>query len=103
MLHSAADIYSTSAVESAIVCCLLLAHEIKLLPRNWQFPDVLFLSILSPAKSASLKPESLYSDAFLYIKPRLVVPFRYLRILLTAVKWVSLGSDWKRAHKCTLN
>src|ERR1044072_8487870 len=99
MLHSAADIYSASAVESAIVYCLLLAHEIKLHPRNWQFPEVLFLSILSPAKSASQKPESLYSDVFSYIKPRLVVPFRYLRILFTAVKWVYLGSDWKRAHK----
>src|ERR1044072_2671844 len=73
--------YSASAVESAIVCCLLLAHETKL-----QKPEVLFLSILSPAKSASQKPESLYSDVFLYIKPRLVVPFRYLRIHLTAVK-----------------
>src|ERR1044072_5703277 len=111
MLHSAADIYSASAVESAIVCCLLQAQETKLLPRNWQFPEVLFLSILSPAKSASQKPESLYSDVFLYIKPRLVVPFRYLRILLTAVKRIlrylkgttNLGLMYKKTSEFKLS
>jgi len=33
----AAEMYSASAVDSATVFCLLLAHDIKFSPRNWQF------------------------------------------------------------------
>jgi hypothetical protein len=48
-MHPEAAIYSASAVESEIVDCLLLDHEIKLSTRNWQLPEVLFLFILSLA------------------------------------------------------
>ena len=44
---------SASAVDRAIVDCLLLDQEIKFSPRNWQLPEVLLRSTLSPAKSAS--------------------------------------------------
>ena len=31
-----------------------------------------------------------------------IVPFKYLRILFTALKWDSLGQDWNLTHKHTL-
>ena len=45
-----------SPVDRAIVDCLLLDHEIRFSPRNWQLPEVLLCSTLSPAKSASQYP-----------------------------------------------
>ena len=46
MLHPAAAMYSASAVDRAIVDCLLLDHEIRFSPRNWQLPEVLLRSTL---------------------------------------------------------
>ena len=48
-----AIIYSASAVDNTTEFYFLLNHEIKLTPRNWQVPEVLFLSNLHPAKSVS--------------------------------------------------
>jgi hypothetical protein len=36
--------------------CFLEAQDTRDLPKNWQVPDVLFLSILHPAQSASEYP-----------------------------------------------
>jgi len=44
----AADMYSASVVESAMVFCFLQHQLIRASPRNWHAPLVLFLSILSP-------------------------------------------------------
>jgi hypothetical protein len=49
MQHLAAEMYSASAVDKAMVACLLLAQDMRFSPINWQFPLVDFLSILSPA------------------------------------------------------
>ena len=48
--------YSASAVQKATEFCFFEAHDTKDLPKNWQVPDVLFLSILHPAQSASEYP-----------------------------------------------
>jgi hypothetical protein len=48
--------YSASAVERATKFCFFEAQDTKDLPKNWQVPDVLFLSILHPAQSASEYP-----------------------------------------------
>jgi hypothetical protein len=48
--------YSTSAVERATEFCFFEAQDTRDLPKNWQVPDVRFLSILHPAQSASEYP-----------------------------------------------
>jgi hypothetical protein len=48
--------YSTSAVDRATKFCFFEAQDTRDLPRNWQVPNVLFLSILHPAQSASEYP-----------------------------------------------
>ena len=48
--------YSASAVERATEFYFFEAQDTGNLPRNWQVPDVLFLSILHPAQSASKYP-----------------------------------------------
>ena len=48
-----AAIYSASAVDRATHACFLLCQEIRLEPRRWQVPLVLFLSSLQPTKSQS--------------------------------------------------
>ena len=98
-----AVMYSASAVDSATEFCFLLNHEIRLTPKNWQVPLVLFLSNLHPAKSVSEYPNKSIYESLEYHNPRVWVPFKYLRILLTAFKWDSLGLDWYLAHKQTLN
>jgi hypothetical protein len=44
-----AAMYSASTVDSAILFCFLDDYETSDLPNNWQVPEVLFLSTLSPA------------------------------------------------------
>ncbi|PKU84544.1 hypothetical protein MA16_Dca020008 [Dendrobium catenatum] len=80
-------IYSASAVESATEFCFLLDQETNDCPMNWQVPEVLFLSILHPAKSESEYPRISKEVLCLgYQIPKFGVPSRYLRILLTAVR-----------------
>jgi hypothetical protein len=43
--------YSTSALERATKFCFFEAHDTRDLSKNWQVPDVLFLSILHPTQS----------------------------------------------------
>ena len=78
--------YSASAVDSATEFCFLLNQEIRLTPRNWQVSLVLFLSNLHPTKSISKYPIKSINEFLEYHNPRVYVPFKYLRILLTAFK-----------------
>src|SRR3954464_1714888 len=80
----AAATYSASAVERDIQFCFLEDQHTKDLPRNWQAPEVDFLSSLSPAQSASLYPQSMKSEPFGYQRPYLGVFTKYLKTLLTA-------------------
>ena len=88
--------------KSATEFCFLECQEIKEFPRKWHVPLVLFRSTLQPAKSTS---EYLIrsNDVNLYHKPISIVPVRYLKMRLTALKWDSLGQDWNLAHRHTEN
>ena len=78
--------YSASAVDSTTEFCFLLNQEIRLLPKNWQAPFVLFLSSLQPAKSESEYACRIRDDSLSYYSPTFWVPLKYLMILLTVVK-----------------
>jgi hypothetical protein len=65
--------YSASAVERATEFCFFEAHDTRDLPKNWQVPDVLFLSILHPAQSASEYPIRSKVDPLRYQSPNLGV------------------------------
>jgi hypothetical protein len=69
--------YSTSAVERATEFCFFEAQDTRDLPRNWQVPDVLFLSILHPAQSASKYPNKAKEDPLGYQRPNLGVWTKY--------------------------
>ena len=96
-------IYYAFAVESATQACFLQFQDTSELPKRWHVPLVLFLSSLHPTKSKSEKSIRLKEVPLGYHKPTLVVPLRYLIILLIVVKWDSLGFAWYLAHKQTLN
>jgi hypothetical protein len=53
----AAAMYSASAVERDMQFCFLEDQHTKDLPRNWQAPEVDFLSSLSAAQSESVKQQ----------------------------------------------
>jgi hypothetical protein len=59
-------------------------HETNEDPRNWQEPEVDFLSTRQPAKSASEKPIKERVKEEEYQRPRPGADCRYLKILLTA-------------------
>jgi hypothetical protein len=63
--------YSASAVERATRFCFFEAQDTRDLSRNWQVPDVLFLSILHPAQSASEYPIKSNVDPLGVQKPKL--------------------------------
>jgi hypothetical protein len=50
--------YSASVVDWATLDCLREDEETSEVPKNWQVPEVDFLSTWHPAKSASEKPRS---------------------------------------------
>jgi hypothetical protein len=79
--------YSALAVERATGFCFFEAQDTRDLPRNWQVPDVLFLSILHPAQSASEYPNKSKEDPLGYQRPNLGVWTKYLKILFTALRW----------------
>jgi hypothetical protein len=99
----AAATYSVSVVDWATLDCLREDHETNEDPRNWQEPEVDFLSTRQPAKSASEKPWSERVEEEEYRRPRPGADCSYLKILLTACRCDVLGEAWKRAHRHTLN
>ena len=73
-------------MESATHACFLQFQDTRELPNRWHVSLVLFLSNFQPIKSESEKLVSFKEVPLRYYKPTLVVPLRYLMILLTAVK-----------------
>jgi hypothetical protein len=99
----AAETYSASVVDWATLDCLREDHETNEDPRNWQEPEVDFLSTRQPAKSASEKPWSERVEEEEYQRPRPGANYRYLKILLMAYRCDVFGEAWERAHRHTLN
>ena len=91
--HALAAIYSALVVDSATEFYFLEDQETSVGPKNWYVLDVLFLSNLHQAKSASAYAISSKFSDFGYHNPRLMVPLRYLRILLTTLSRDILGLD----------
>ena len=97
----ATAIYSAFVVDKATEFCFLLNKKTNELPRNWQVPLVLLRSSKLPAKSTSEYPTNLNSTFIGYHNPRLIVPSKYLNILLMTCRWDS--PYWNLAQKHTLN
>jgi hypothetical protein len=82
----AATTYSASVVDWATLDCLRQDQETSEEPKNWQVPEVDFLSTRHPAKSASEKPRSEREEEVEYQRPSSGVYRRYLKIRLTACR-----------------
>ena len=78
-------------MDSATQACFLQFQDTRELPNRWHVPLVLFLSSLHLAKLEFEKLVRFKEVPLGYHKPTLVVPLRYLMILLEAVKLDSLG------------
>jgi hypothetical protein len=87
----AAATYSASVVDWATLDCLREDHETNEDPRNWQEPEVDFLSTRQPAKYASEKPWRERVEEEEYQRPRPGADSKYLKILLTACPCDVLG------------
>lgn len=83
-------LYSASVNDRDTICCFLEYQEIGLDPKKKTKPVVDCLLLGSYAQSASLNA---LSDKSLleYVIPQCWVPFKYIRILLTAMKWATIG------------
>jgi hypothetical protein len=99
----AAATYSTSIVDWATLDCLREDQDTKEDPKNWQIPEVNFLSNRHPAKSVSEKPWSAKEEDAEYQRPKSGVWRQYLKIHFTACRCEFLGDAWKRAHRHTEN
>jgi hypothetical protein len=99
----AATIYSASVINWATLNYLREDQETSEEPRNWQVPEVDFLSTRHPAKSASEKPRSEREEDAEYQRPSSGVYRRYLNTRLTACRCEVLGDAWKWAHRHTKN
>jgi hypothetical protein len=99
----AAAIYSESAVDWATLNYLREDQDTKEDPKNWQVPEVDFLSNRHPAKSTSEKPWSTKEEGTEYQRPKSGVWRNYLKIRFTACWCEVLGDAWKRAHRHTEN
>jgi hypothetical protein len=87
----AAATYSTLVVDWATLDYLREDHETNKDPRNWQVPEVDFLSTRQPGNSASEKPWRDRVGEDEYHRPRPGVDCRYLKILLTVCRCDVLG------------
>jgi hypothetical protein len=99
----AAATYSASVVDWATLDCLREDQDTKEDPKNWQVPEVHFLSNRHPAKSASEKPWSAKEEDAEYQRPKSGVWRKYLNMCLTVCRCEVLGDAWKRAHRHTEN
>ena len=86
--------YSESSVDSDVDVCFLLSHATMHSPRKNDPPLVLFLSSILPTQYLLVYAVRLKYLSFGYYNPSSKVPLRYLNILFTSFKWVSLGGDW---------
>ena len=85
--------YSDLAVDSATKFYFFENQDISEFPKNWQVPDVLFLSNWLLAWSVSLEPTKSKQSFLGYHKPTFLEPFKYLKILFTTLRWESFGHD----------
>jgi hypothetical protein len=76
--------YSTSVVDWATLDCLREDQDTKEDPKNWQVPEVDFLSNWHPAKSVSEIPWSAKEEDAEYQRPKSGVWHKYLNIRFTA-------------------
>jgi hypothetical protein len=95
--------YSTSVVDWATLDCLREDQDTKEDPKNWQVPEVDFLSNQHPTKAASEKPWSAKQEDAEYQRPKSGVWRKYLKICFTACWCEVLGDAWKQAHRHTEN
>jgi hypothetical protein len=94
---------SASVVAWATLDWLREDQDTKEEPKNWQVPEVDFLSNQHPTKCASEKPWSAKEEAAEYQRPKLGVWRKYLKMHLTACRCEVLGDAWKRARRHTEN
>jgi hypothetical protein len=99
----AAATYSPSVVDWATLDYLREDQDTKEDLKNWQVPEVDFLSNLHPAKSASKKPWTAKEEDMECQRPESRVWRKYLKMRLTACRCEVLGDAWKRAHRHTEN
>jgi hypothetical protein len=90
----AAATYSASVVDWATLDYLQENQDTKEDPRNWQVPEVDFLSNQHLAKSASEKPWSAKEEDAEYQRPKSGVWRKYLKIRFTACRCEVLGDAW---------
>jgi hypothetical protein len=95
----AAATYSTWVVDWATLDYLQEDQDTTEDPKNWQVPEVDFLSNRHPAKSASEKPWSAKEEDAEYQRPKSGV-WRYnLKIRFTTCRCEVPGDAWKQAHR----
>jgi hypothetical protein len=97
----AAATYSASVVDWETLDCLQEDQYTKEELKNWQVPEVDFLSNRHLAKSASEKPWSAKEEDAESQRPKSGVWRKYLKIHFTACRSEVLGDAWKRAHRHT--
>ena len=68
--HADRDIYSASAVDSAVQSCFFDDQLTSFSPKNCAAPDVLFAVTWSPAWSASEKAVRLNPESFVYFSTK---------------------------------
>jgi hypothetical protein len=90
----AAATYSASVVDWATLDCLREDQDTKEDPKNWQVPEVDFLSNRHPAKSTSEKPCSTKEEDVEYQRPKSGVWRKYLNMCLTACRCEVHGRAW---------
>jgi hypothetical protein len=90
-------------VDWATLDCLREDQDTKEDPKNWQVPEVDFLSNRHPAKSTSEKPWRAKEEDAEYQRSKSGLLRQYLKICFTACRCEVLGDAWKRAHGNTEN
>ena len=93
--------YSSSAKDRDTMGYFFDAHEITLDPKWKTYPEVLFRSSTLPLQLLLIYPVSMNYSNFLYMMPYPIVPWTYLKILLVACRWISLGFSMNLEIKLT--
>jgi hypothetical protein len=99
----AAATYSALVVDWATLDYLREDQDTKEDPKNWQVPEVDFLSNRHLAKSASERPWRAKEEDVEYQRPKSGVWRKYLNMHFTACWCEVLGHAWKRVHRHTEN
>lgn len=87
----ATDLYSTSILDIDTLFCFLALQDTRFVPRNIAYPPVDLLSSSGPAQSAFENPLTSSDRHYDILRPRRVVYFMYLIILLIVAQWTVVG------------